>query len=98
MERFSTCDLRNKEVINLCDGAKMGCPTDFEFDACDGRITALIVSGQGGFLGFGSSNDVVIPWCKIECIGEDAILVRIQVGDALIPENDRKKKKRYWNL
>ena len=98
MKICSTVDLRDKEVINLCDGAKMGCPTDFEFDACDGRITALIVSGQGGFLGFGSSNDVVIPWCKIECIGEDAILVRIQVGDALIPENDRKKKKRYWNL
>ena len=98
MERFSTCDLRNKEVINLCDGTKLGCPTDFEFDACDGKITALIVSEQGGFFGLGGGDDVIIPWCKIECIGEDAILVRFQNGELLMPEAERKKKKRYWKL
>ena len=43
MERFSTCELREKEVINLCDGARLGTPCDFEFDVCDGKITALIV-------------------------------------------------------
>ena len=47
MERFSTCELREKEVINLCDGARLGTPCDFEFDVCDGKITALIVPQQG---------------------------------------------------
>ncbi len=99
MERFSTCDLRDKEVINLCDGSKMGCPTDFEFDPCDGKITALIISGQGGFLGFGNSCDIVSPWCKIECIGEDAILVKLQAGDIVMPDERGKKKKRSsWKL
>ena len=93
MERFSTCDLRNKEVINLCDGAKMGCPTDFEFDACDGRITAIVVTGQGGFFGFGSSGDVIIPWCKIECIGEDAILVKINHDEVFRGECENNKRK-----
>ena len=98
MERFSTCELRDKELINLCDGARLGCPSDFEFSACDGKITALIVAGQGGFLGFGHSNDLLIPWCKIECIGEDAILVRLSPSDfaSCDDDNKRKKKKGFW--
>ena len=91
MERFSTCDLREKEVINLCDGTKLGCPTDFEFDACDGKITALIICVPSGFLGLGQSKDITIPWNKIDCIGADAILVRLTHGECCIPE---KKKKR----
>ena len=94
MERFSTCELRDKEVINLCDGARLGCPSDFEFCACDGKITALIVAGQGGFLGFGHSNDLLIPWCKIECIGEDTILVRFTSAE--LQSFYRKKKKKIY--
>ena len=97
MERFSTCDLRDKEVINLCDGSRLGCPTDFEFNACDGKITALIIAGQGRFFCFSSEKDIVIPWCKIECIGEDAILVRLPQNEFIFPDDDKKKKKkRTW--
>lgn len=91
MERFSTCDLREKDVINLCDGTKLGCPTDFEFDACDGRITAIVISVPSGFLGLGKSSDVVIPWNKIECIGEDAILVKLAKSELFMPESKKKK-------
>lgn len=97
MERFNTCDLRTKEVINLCDGTKLGCPCDFEFNRCDGRITALIVPRSGGWFGVGRGNDLIIPWHKIECIGEDAILVRLSPGDILPPECERKKKKSFWS-
>ena len=91
MERFSTCDLREKEVINLCDGTKLGCPTDFEFDGCDGRITAIVIRLPSGFLGLGQSKDIIIPWNKIECIGADAILVKLAHGDIFIPEKKKKK-------
>ncbi len=94
MERFSTCDLREKEVINLCDGIRLGCPSDFEFDACDGKITALIVPRPCGFLGLSHANDIVIPWCKIECIGEDAILVRLTPSEWCIPDKDKKKRRK----
>lgn len=94
MESFNTCDLRNKEVINLCDGARLGCPSDFEFDPCDGKITALVIAGQGGFLGFGHCNDIVIPWEKIECVGEDAILVRISTRECTRGDGDKRRKKR----
>ena len=96
MERFNTCDLREKEVINVCDGSKLGCPVDFEFNACDGKITALIVPRMSGFLGMGKSHDIVIPWNKIECIGEDTILVRLDPHDICAPDQDRKKKKGIW--
>ena len=95
MERFNTCDLREKEIINLCDGTRLGCPCDFEFNSCDGRIVALIVPRNGGFLGMGRSHDLVIPWNKIECIGEDAILVRLMPGE-ILPPDFQKKKKNLW--
>ena len=97
MERFSTCELREKEVINLCDGSRLGCPCDFEFNVCEGKITAIIVPRSAGFLGLSHSHDLVIPWNKIECIGEDAILVRLSPAECSPPEKDRKKrKKNFW--
>lgn len=96
MERFSTCELREKEVINVCNGTRLGCPCDFEFDACDGRIMALIVPRGSGFLGLGRGDDIVIPWCKIECIGADTILVKLSPEDYLDRDRDKKKRKNFW--
>jgi YlmC/YmxH family sporulation protein len=95
MERLSTCDLREKEVINLCDGVRLGCPSDFEFNICDGRITAIVISRSGGFLGLGHCNDLVIPWSRIECIGEDAILVKLSASECCEPTTKKKKKTYY---
>lgn len=75
MNIISTADLRAKEIINLCDGARLGYSTDFEFDKCTAQITGLVLEKSNGFLGLLQGERVVIPWCKIECIGEDTILV-----------------------
>ena len=95
MERFNTCDLREKEVVNVCDGTRLGCPCDFEFNVCDGRITALVVPRGGGFFGLGRNDDIIIPWCKIECIGSDAILVKLSPDEYRSREKD-KKKRGFW--
>jgi len=92
MERLNTCSLREKEVINLCDGMRLGCPDDFEVNVCDGRIVAIIVSRPSGFLGLSHCNDIVIPWHKIECIGEDTILVRLTEGELCRTEPRKKKR------
>ena len=92
MERLSTCDLKNKDVINLCDGTRIGYPSDFEFNICDGRITAIVITRPGGVLGLGRCKDLIIPWCKIECIGEDTILVKLQPNECCI--SDEKDKRR----
>lgn len=96
MERFSTCDLKQKEVINLCDGSRLGYPTDFEFNLCDGKILSIIVPRPCGFFGWNRSSDLIIPWCKIECIGEDAILVRLSPGECCFPEGKKEKKKKFF--
>lgn len=96
MERFNTCELRDKEVINLCDGSRLGCPTDFEFCISDGKITAIIIEGQSGFLNFGKSENIIIPWCKIECVGEDAILVKLSPSEFCCTNNSKKKKRSFW--
>lgn len=95
MERLNTCSLREKEVINLCDGTRLGCPDDFEVNTCDGRIVSIIVPRPGGFLGLSHCNDLVIPWHKIECIGEDTILVRLS-NEELCRVDQQKKKKRFF--
>ena len=51
MKRYCTSELRKLEIVNSCDGAKLGCATDFEFEAegdCT-KVTALIVCGCRGF-------------------------------------------------
>ena len=79
MKRYSTADLRKLEIINLCDGARLGYAGDFEFEAdhdC-GRMLAIVINGSAGFFGIGKQDDIIIPWSRIECIGEDSILVRM---------------------
>lgn len=78
MARCTTLSLKKKEIINLCDGSRLGFATEFEFDSKCATITALMVPRQScGFLGLGKPEYLFIPWCKIECIGEDTILVRL---------------------
>ena len=39
-------DLRQKDVINTCNGASLGKPMDLEFCPADGRVSALVVPGE----------------------------------------------------
>ena len=69
-------ELRDKEVIHVCEGARLGYVNDLVVDICCGRVTALIVPGPCRFLGlFGREDDYVIPWLCIKRIGDDLILV-----------------------
>ena len=94
MREITTNDLCSMEVINLCDGGKLGYPSALELCAEDGRITALLIPRECGFLGFGKSERYRIPWCRIECIGEDAILVKLTAAEltsCLVRGGGRKK-------
>jgi len=70
-------DFRDKEVINICDGKRLGYVCDVEVDTACGQIRAIIVPGENKFLGFGKGCDTVIPWNNIRCIGNDIILVEL---------------------
>ena len=73
---LKTSDLKLKEVVNILDGRRLGNITDIEIDIETGNLTAIVVPGYSRFLGmFGRSEDIVIPWDKINKIGMDVILV-----------------------
>ena len=80
MNICNTEDIRKKEIINLCDGARLGCATDFEINVCDAKIISLVIPGSGWFSFGKKSDNIIIPWENIECIGEDTILVKWDCG------------------
>lgn len=71
-------DIRNKEVINMSTGIRLGYVSDVEVDVSTGQIISIVVPGPSRYLGLlGREEDFVIPWKKIGRIGEDIILVDI---------------------
>lgn len=69
-------DFRQKEVINVTDGRRLGFVSDVELDLDTGRIDAIVLPGVGRLFGLlGKENEFIIPWEKISKIGEDIILV-----------------------
>lgn len=82
MKRCSTAELREKEIINLCDGLRLGYADDFEFNICDGKITALVIHQFKGVLFWSKCEPVRIAWELIECIGDDTILVKLNSKEA----------------
>lgn len=75
--RFS--ELRQKEIVNICDGARLGCASDMDLDAQTGRILALIVPSPFRFsrLFTGEEGGIVIPWGCVVRIGDDVLLVEV---------------------
>ena len=75
---MSFCDLRRKEVINMRDGARLGCICDLEIEEGSGVIRSIVVPGPPRFFGIlRSDEELVIPFCKITKFGDDVILVDI---------------------
>jgi YlmC/YmxH family sporulation protein len=68
--------MREKEIINLRDGCRIGSVCDVEIDTCTGAVVSLIVFGKSKALGFmGKCEDIKICWKDIKVIGDDTILV-----------------------
>lgn len=71
-------DFKHKEVINITNAKRLGYVQDVTADLETGIITSIIVPGGNKLFNmFSGNNDIVIPWTKIKCIGEDIILVEI---------------------
>ena len=73
------CELRQKEVINVCSCASLGCVIDVDIDPKTGQVLALIVPGGGRFSSFwGKEHMCRIPWRSICQIGDEIILVELE--------------------
>ena len=88
--RFS--ELRDKEIINICDGRRLGFACDAEIEMPKGEVRALIVPGPARFFGlFGREPDYLIPMECIRRMGQDIALVEIQGNYG----REKKNKKNY---
>ncbi len=87
-------DMHDKEVINICDGMRLGCVDDVEVDTCTAQVVSIVVFGRPKCFGlFGHEEDVVISWKEIEVIGEQAILVNHPVKPRVGTACGKKRRK-----
>lgn len=71
-------DFKHKEVINITDAKRLGFVQDVNAELDSGTITSIVVPGNSKFFNlFSGESEIVIPWSRIKCIGEDIILVEI---------------------
>lgn len=76
---INASSIKDREVINIRNGKKLGVVSDVEIDFEQGKITAIILPGPGKFINFfGKDNDVSIPWNCIKKVGNDVILVDME--------------------
>ena len=86
-------DLRCKEVINICDGCRLGYVGDVEVCCPEGQVVAIVVYGPFRFFGlFGRGEEYYIPWECIQRIGDDIILV-----EKAFPRRDAPRERKHWN-
>ena len=80
VDRFTL--LRRKEVINICDGCRLGYVGDVEISIPDGCVKGIVVFGPCRFFGlFGRHDDYIIPWSRICKMGPDIVLVDVRPED-----------------
>lgn len=77
-------DMKQKEVINVSDGARLGLISDLEIDAKTGKIKKIIIPGKGKIFGvFGREQEYHISWDDIKRVGDDIVLVDVDTEDVL---------------
>ena len=90
-------DLRCKEVINICDGCRLGFVADVDIRIPEGQVIAIVVFGPCRFFGlFGREEDLVIPWNCIVVIGEDIILIKVEFRDCRRGRRSLGERMKEW--
>ena len=94
MQAISTEELFCLEVINLCTGERLGSPYKVEFDIeCQRILSISVLPDDHLFSLFCQREELVIPWSKVECIGADAILVKLTDGELCSCRKGNRRKK-----
>ena len=74
-------DLQNKVIVNINDGRNIGNIIDVKIDEASGNILSFIIEPNKNFFKFLRSEkmDTEINWKSITKIGEDVILVKLNI-------------------
>lgn len=85
-------DLKEKEIVNVFDGKKLGRIIDILFDTASGSVRGIVVPGDKKL--FRKNDDIFVPLEKLKKIGDDVILVSLQMGKVAFPYDENPKSKR----
>lgn len=78
------CELREKEVVNVCDGERLGNICDVDFEEHTGRICTLVIPGPCKIFGIiGRDSEYLIPYECVKRIGSDVVLVEVEAAKCL---------------
>ena len=84
--------LRCKEIINICDGSRIGYAEDVDIVLPEGKVCAVVAYGRGRFFGLLRGEEFYIPWDSIKRIGDDIILVEESFRPKRAPERKRGRR------
>ena len=93
MEQYKICQLQAKDVVNICDGKRLGYIRDAVIDVCSGCIRAVVVLCDCRAFSFGKCSELVIPWEQIVCFGTDTVLVKVESARYGTGKNEKKFEK-----
>lgn len=91
---FMQCNMESlcrKEVINVCNGDRIGYVRDVNIDTQTARICSLIVESDAVFSLKKKDRCMVVDWNCIQVIGAQTILVRCE--NIPLPCEQQKTKK-----
>ena len=76
---MSFSEIRRKDVVNICDGKKLGKPIDLVLNDSACAEALVVPRRSGGLLGLlrQDREGCIIPWGRVRRVGDDVILVEI---------------------
>ncbi len=76
---MKTSELKQKEVINIKTGKRLGNIIDYDIDLRSGRIIGISIPVQGKFSILAKAEqDIFVSWENIKKIGDDVILIETE--------------------
>lgn len=84
-------ELRCKEVVNVLNGARMGHVIDMIIDRNGKDVLGVVVPGTRKL--FRANEDIFVPWNNIDKIGNDVILIALDVQSAACVAKVKSKDK-----
>ncbi len=92
----SFLDLKEKEIVNVYDGRKLGRIIDVIFDISSAQLLGIVAPGDKKI--FRKVDDIFIPIDKIKRIGGDVILVGLQfeTGYSKLQKKDNSQNLRSY--
>lgn len=87
--------LCRKEVINVCNGNRLGYVRDLHIDTQNACIVDLLVETDAPLSFKRKNRTLTVPWNCVQVIGDTTVLVRY---DAPPPACAKEKEKRFGTL